>query len=106
MELEYLNMYLKETRLLQFNTWTLCLGIYLYKSTLAVLSIQHQTIHVFQLDKEGCLIKVREIGRHCYDDDEMILAGEECPYCCTNSHILQCISKVGNHMNPKNRQPM
>ena len=36
----------------------LCQGLYLYKSTLAVLSVQHQTIHVFQLDKEGYFVKV------------------------------------------------
>jgi len=50
-------------------------GIYLYKNTLSVLSIQHQTIHIFQLTPHGSLIKIREIGRHCYDDDEMILSG-------------------------------
>lgn len=50
-------------------------GLYLYKSTLAVLSVQHQTIHIFQLDREGYFIKVREIGRNCFDDDEMLLSG-------------------------------
>ena len=40
-------------------TWIcFCQGLYLYKSTLAVLSVQHQTIHVFQLDKEGYFVKV------------------------------------------------
>jgi len=50
-------------------------GIYLYKNILSILSIQHQTIHIFHLEADGTLVKVREIGRHCYDDDEMILEG-------------------------------
>jgi len=50
-------------------------GIYLYKRVLSVLSIQHQTIHLFHLENDGTLIKVKEIGRHCFDDDEMVLSG-------------------------------
>ena len=34
------------------------LGIYLYKRVLSVLSIQHQTIHLFHLENDGTLIKV------------------------------------------------
>ena len=49
-------------------------GIYLYRNVLAVLSIQHQTIHIFHLEADGTLVKDREIGRFCYDDDAMVLA--------------------------------
>jgi len=49
-------------------------GLYLYKDTLAVLSVQHQTIHIFQVDGEGAFIKVREIGRNCYDNDDFLLS--------------------------------
>jgi len=49
-------------------------GIYLYKNVLAILSIQHQTIHIFHLDSDGTLVKDRQIGRFCYDDDDMILS--------------------------------
>nr|CAD7399523.1 unnamed protein product [Timema poppensis] len=48
-------------------------GLYLYKDTLAVLSVQHQTIHIFQL-VEGVFINVRTIGRFCYEDDEYELS--------------------------------
>ncbi|XP_073919763.1 DET1 homolog isoform X2 [Castor canadensis] len=44
-------------------------GLYLYKDTLAILSVQQQTIHVFQVTQEGTLIDVRTIGRFCYEDD-------------------------------------
>jgi len=49
-------------------------GLYLYKDTLAVLSVQHQTIHIFHIDPEGSFIKVREIGRNCYDNDDYLLS--------------------------------
>ncbi|XP_047004950.1 DET1 homolog [Schistocerca americana] len=48
-------------------------GLYLYKDTLAVLSVQHQTIHIFQLC-DGMFISVRTIGRFCYEDDDFILS--------------------------------
>ena len=48
-------------------------GLYLYKNVLAVLSVQHQTIHVFQLI-EGMFIAVRTIGRFCYEDDFFVTA--------------------------------
>ncbi|XP_014786466.1 DET1 homolog [Octopus bimaculoides] len=48
-------------------------GLYLYKNTLAVLSVQHQTIHIFQITKDGHFVDVRSIGRFCFDDDESIL---------------------------------
>ena len=37
-------------------------GLYLYKDILSVLSVQHQTIHIFQL-LDGMFINVRTIGR-------------------------------------------
>ena len=45
-------------------------GLYLYDDTLAVLSVQHQTIHVFSL-VGGTFVAVRRIGRFCYEDDEI-----------------------------------
>lgn len=44
-------------------------GIYLYNNTLAVLSLQHQTIHIYELSG-GKFKKKLEIGRFCYPDDE------------------------------------
>jgi len=38
-------------------------GVYLYGATLAVLSVQQQTIHVFQISPEGTFIDLRSIGR-------------------------------------------
>ena len=48
-------------------------GLYLYKDTLAVLSIQQQTVHIFQLTSQGKLIDVRSIGRFCYEDDQLLI---------------------------------
>lgn len=47
-------------------------GIYLYKDILAVLSVQHQTIHLFQI-LDGMLLEIRKIGRFCYEDDHLLL---------------------------------
>lgn len=52
-------------------------GIYLYKDTLAVLSVQHQVIHLFKLDLdpilgEGQFVHTRTIGRFCFPDDEFV----------------------------------
>lgn len=52
-------------------------GLYLYRDTLAVLSVQHQTIHIFQVTAEGTFIDVRKIGRQCYDDDDYVLSHGE-----------------------------
>jgi len=49
-------------------------GLYLYKDTLAVLSVQHQTVHIFHIDPEGSFVKVREIGRNCFDNDDFLLS--------------------------------
>uniref|UniRef100_UPI00358E19AB DET1 homolog isoform X2 n=1 Tax=Myxine glutinosa TaxID=7769 RepID=UPI00358E19AB len=49
-------------------------GLYLYRSVLAVLSVQQQTIHVFQITPEGMFLDVRSIGRFCYEDDLLTLS--------------------------------
>ncbi|XP_002730892.1 DET1 homolog, partial [Saccoglossus kowalevskii] len=49
-------------------------GLYLYRNILAVLSVQQQTIHIFQVTAEGAFIDVRVIGRFCYEDDALILS--------------------------------
>ncbi|CAG9759628.1 unnamed protein product [Ceutorhynchus assimilis] len=46
-------------------------GLYLYKDTLAVLSVQHQIIHIFQI-LDGMFVDVRKIGRFCYEDDSYL----------------------------------
>lgn len=43
-------------------------GLYLYKDILAVLSVQHQLIHIFQI-LDGMFVEVRKIGRFCFEDD-------------------------------------
>ena len=55
-------------------------GLYLHKNTLAVLSVQHQLIHLFLIERDpllgdGRFVDVRSIGRFCYEDDEFILCG-------------------------------
>ena len=47
-------------------------GLYLYRDLLAVLSVQHQTIHIFQVTGGGHFVDVRTVGRFCHDDDQMI----------------------------------
>ena len=54
-------------------------GLYLHNNLLAVLSVQHQLIHLFQIERdpileEGRFVDVRSIGRFCYEDDEFILS--------------------------------
>ncbi|KAK8756532.1 hypothetical protein V5799_000767 [Amblyomma americanum] len=64
-------------------------GLYLYRDTLAVLSVQHQTVHIFKVTKDGQFVDVRTVGRFCYEDDELLvssafLAGgrsDNRPYC-------------------------
>ncbi|XP_028982600.1 DET1 homolog isoform X2 [Diachasma alloeum] len=48
-------------------------GLYLYKDILAVLSVQHQTIHIFQI-LDGMFINVRTIGRFCLEDEAYLVA--------------------------------
>lgn len=46
-------------------------GLYLYNETLAVLSIQHQTIHIYQI-LDGVFMHVKSIGRFCCDEEEYL----------------------------------
>ncbi|XP_025411169.1 DET1 homolog isoform X1 [Sipha flava] len=47
-------------------------GLYLFNNTLAVLSVQHQIIHVYKIIRNSfCL--VRKIGRFCYEDDHLLV---------------------------------
>ncbi|XP_062562273.1 DET1 homolog [Armigeres subalbatus] len=46
-------------------------GVYLYNDTLAILSIQHQTVHIFSI-AEGTFILERTIGRFCCPDEGML----------------------------------
>ena len=39
-------------------------GVYLYGATLAVLSVQQQTIHVFRISSDGTFVDLRRIGRY------------------------------------------
>lgn len=48
-------------------------GLYLYKDTLAVLSVQHQMLHIFHIH-HGKFVPVRRIGRYCYDDDDFLIS--------------------------------
>nr|SVE84129.1 EOG090X028J [Daphnia pulex] len=48
-------------------------GLYLYEDTLAVLSVQHQTIHIFKISHDGYFADVKTIGRFCFDDDEWLI---------------------------------
>lgn len=48
-------------------------GIYLFKDILAILSVQHQTIHIYQI-LDGKFVEVKQIGRFLYDDDEFIVS--------------------------------
>ncbi|XP_063705059.1 DET1 homolog [Culicoides brevitarsis] len=51
-------------------------GLYLYENTLAVLSIQHQTIYIFHLE-DGKLTLLRSIGRFCSHEEEFLYSS--CP---------------------------
>eukprot|EP00731_Ephydatia_muelleri_P015761 Em0009g185a len=48
-------------------------GVSLCNTTLAVLSVQHQTVHLFQVS-DGSFLPVQEIGRFCYPDDPLIFS--------------------------------
>lgn len=49
-------------------------SVYLVDRLLGILSVQHQTITLFTIDKKsGCLSKVIEIGRTLYEDDPFYL---------------------------------
>lgn len=46
-------------------------GLYLYNNTLAILSVQHQTIHIYQLHG-GRFINLCRIGRFCSDLEQSL----------------------------------
>lgn len=46
-------------------------GLYLYNKTLAVLSIQHQTIHLYHV-RDGTFTHLRSIGRFCSEEEEFL----------------------------------
>jgi hypothetical protein len=48
-------------------------GVYLYNDLFSVLSIQTQTIHIFQIQGSR-FIDVRTIGAQCYEDDDLVFA--------------------------------
>ncbi len=58
-------------------------GVYLYKSVLAVLSVQHQTVHLYKM-QNGMFIPERKIGRVLYSDDDLVL-----------SHVLTAEQQTG-----------
>ena len=45
-------------------------GLSLYGNHLAVLSIQHQTVHFYELCENGTLVKLLEVGRFCQLGDK------------------------------------
>lgn len=47
-------------------------GIYLLNNTLAILSVQHQMIHVYKIIR-GRFCLLRKIGRFCYEDDHLLV---------------------------------
>ncbi|CAL8123765.1 unnamed protein product [Orchesella dallaii] len=48
-------------------------GMYLYNNKLAILSIQHQTIHIFHVEN-GQFWEVQTVGRFCHEDDELLFS--------------------------------
>ena len=53
-------------------------GIYLYKDILAILSVQHQTIHIYQLDTgyffSGDILSYHQAQKHCREISIMSMA--------------------------------
>ncbi|GAM21243.1 hypothetical protein SAMD00019534_044180 [Acytostelium subglobosum LB1] len=47
-------------------------GVYLYQDFFIVLSLQYQTIHIFQI-KGSSFVNIRHIGPHCNEDDQLEL---------------------------------
>lgn len=77
-------------------------GLYLYHNTLAVLSVQQQTIYIFQITPEGTFIDVRTIGRFCYEDDALFLSAVR-PSPNTNSQTYRpyrdpCINSLKHRL--------
>lgn len=46
-------------------------GLYLYNSTLAILSVQHQTIHIYEL-LDGSFLNLFKIGRFCSEEEQCL----------------------------------
>lgn len=61
-------------------------GLSLCNSTLAVLSVQHQAVHMFQICS-GLFIPVQEIGRFCFQDDSLVFS---------EAHLVHSNATVGN----------
>ena len=102
-------------------------GLSLCNSRLAVLSIQQQTIHLFQIIN-GNLVELQQIGRFCYPDDPLVYsevytqspaetaqtssATAEHPFlekCYTSlKHRLLCfiLKEAENLSSPMNRSPL
>lgn len=99
-------------------------GLSLCNSTLAVLSILHQTIHLFEII-DGTFIALQQIGRFCYPDDvevcsENYIFGPDRyhdamsvhPFLerwyCTLKHRLLCflIKEAENLSTPTNPSPL
>ncbi|KAH9525868.1 acid phosphatase det1, partial [Dermatophagoides farinae] len=47
-------------------------GIYLYKNVFAILSVQHQIIHLYYILPNGEFIFNRKIGRFCSEEDRLL----------------------------------
>lgn len=60
-------------------------GLYLYKDRLSVLSVQHQSIHIFVV-VDGLFVNTRVIGRFCYERDSLITSSV---YYSSNSSQLR-----------------
>ncbi|XP_014253639.1 DET1 homolog [Cimex lectularius] len=52
-------------------------GIYLYEETLAVLSVQHQTIHIYHVRK-GRFVLMKKIGQFVYSQDNSMFYNTYC----------------------------
>lgn len=46
-------------------------GLYLYNNTLAILSVQHQTIHIYEL-LDGGFLTLFKIGRFCSEEEQCL----------------------------------
>lgn len=93
-------------------------GLYLYRQTLTVLSVKHQTIHVFQITEDGMFVDVRAIGRVCYEDDDYLLSTvmpersqptyrhtQETTINCLKHRLLVYLFKQNSELSKKERNP-
>eukprot|EP01133_Synstelium_polycarpum_P017954 gene17954-21420_t len=51
-------------------------GVYLYQDFFIVLSLEYQTIHIFQI-KGSNFVNIRSIGPHCNEDDQLAIDLQE-----------------------------